>query len=140
MSGDGGNPALPGIYLEDSYVLEIREQPTGITFSLEAVLTPDNPSYHAPKPGEQYCYARGELIFEDVSGIEWISRSSRIYTDADNEEDLGNIDSLREENGAHTVEGDWGKVRIETDTLPRFAISRDQGTDRPHPEPADAVT
>lgn len=118
---------LSGVYLEDSYVLGIGEQPTRVTFSLQAVLTPDNPDYHDPEPGEQYCYSSGNLTFDGVSEIEWISRSFRKYTDADDEEDLGNIDSLTGENGVYLVEGDWGKVRITADLPPKFSITREAG-------------
>lgn len=116
-------PALSGVYLEDSYVLAISELPNEFRFSLEAVLTPESPSYRDPLPGEQYCYTRGQLIFPDVSRTEWISKSLREYTDAAGEEDLGNIDTLTNDSGAYTAEGDWGKVRIWTDKDPEFQVA-----------------
>jgi hypothetical protein len=108
-------PEIPGLsylYLEDSYVLDITETPARFVFRLDAVLTPQHPAYQPPPPGQRHCYARGELTFPDVVGIEWVTRTKRRYTDADGEKDLGNIDILRLEESAFIVEGDWGRVRI----------------------------
>lgn len=54
-------PDLAGVYLEDSYALGITETPDSLAFTLEAVLTPDHPNYHEPKPGEKYCYVNANL-------------------------------------------------------------------------------
>lgn len=111
-------PQLKGIYLEDSYVLKIDEAPGGFAFTIEAVLTPENPAYHDPRPGEQYCYVDGALTFSDVTKVEWDRRSDTQSTDADGEVDFGNIDSLVIDNGVFLVEGDWGKVRIHSMAKP----------------------
>ncbi|WP_037138746.1 hypothetical protein [Rhodococcoides fascians] len=111
---------LAGIYLEDSYVLSIEEAPERFTFSLDTVLTPDSPRYQPPKPGEQYCYARGRIVFEHVTAVNWVSRSSEQYTDATGAVDLGNIDSLSFERGVYLVRGDWGCVRVQALTEPLF--------------------
>lgn len=113
-------PELAGVYLEDSYVLAIIERPGALTFMLEAVLTPEHPRYHPPRPGEQYCYANATLTFPDASAVEWIKHSTNRYVDASGEEDLGNIDSLTAERAAYLVDGDWGEVRIFTTSRPRF--------------------
>jgi hypothetical protein len=115
-------PGLVGVFLEDSYVLGISESPEQLSFRLDAVLTPEHPAYHPPRPGEQYCYADGTLIFGDVASVEWLRRSSSHYTDASGEEDLGNIDILTVAGGTFTVEGDWGEVRI-SGAQPRFELS-----------------
>lgn len=111
------------MYLEDSYVLDIVEQPGELRLSLEAVLTPENLKYHDPLPGGQYCYVRAELVFREVSGTEWISRSFKKYTDADGDEDLENIDVLTSSDGVYVVEGDWGKVRVRSDQEPEFILN-----------------
>ena len=105
-------PGLSGVYLEDSYVLAIDESHDRLTFKLDAVLTPESPAYHAPLPGEQYCYAMANLIFPEVETIEWLTRSDRQYTDATGEADLGNIDTLDVDGDSVVVEGDWGRVRV----------------------------
>lgn len=64
-----GFPRLAGIYLEDSYVLGVAESPGQVIFHLDAVLTPRHARYHAPHPGDQYCYAHGDLVFRDVTEV-----------------------------------------------------------------------
>lgn len=115
-------PGLAGVFLEDSYVFGISESPGQVVFHLDAVLTPEHAEYHSPRPGEQYCYANGDLIFPDVTSVVWHRRSSSHYTDASGEDDLGNIDILKEDGDAFTVEGDWGSVRI-SGGQPRFELS-----------------
>lgn len=115
-------PELSGLYLEDSYVLEIAESPTEIRFKLEAVLTRAHPAHHDPLPGEQHCYAHGNLIFPEVIRTNWIARSFRQFPDATGSLDYGNIDSLTNNNGAFIAQGDWGRVRIWTNSDPRFVI------------------
>lgn len=105
-------PGLAGVYLEDSYVLEIVETPRQIVFKLDAVLTPESPAYHPPRPDEHYCYAAADLVFVDIAAVDWIRRTERHFTDAAGEEDLGNIDILQPEGDSFVVEGDWGRVRI----------------------------
>lgn len=116
-------PELAGLYLEDSYVLGIFELPNEVRFNLEAVLTRQHPAYHDPLPGEQYCYAKGNLVFAEATEVQWLSRSSQQFTDATGEVDLGNIDALSNDDGVFAVEGDWGRVRIRSDSAPRFDLS-----------------
>jgi hypothetical protein len=113
---------LAGVFLEDSYVLGISESSEQIVFHLDAVLTSEHPAYHSPRPGEQYCYEKGSLVFPDVTRVEWFRRNgSSRYTDASGEEDLGNIDTLTVDGGAVVAEGDWGAVRISGEQ-PRFEL------------------
>lgn len=118
-------PELSRLYLEDSYVLEIIEDSARLAFDLEAVLLQGHPAYHDPIEGEQYCYARGLLTFDDISDVEWVSRSHATYTDASGEEDLGNIDSLTNEDGVFQVEGDWGQVHFRSSQAPTFELYSD---------------
>lgn len=113
---------LSGLYLEDSFVLEMSQTPGEVRFTLDAVLTRQHPAYRDALPGEQYCYARGHLIFAAVTEVHWCSRSGKWYTDAAGEVDLGNIDSFTNIGGEFALEGDWGEIRIRTDSDPRFAI------------------
>ncbi|MGH3906451.1 MAG: hypothetical protein ACRDTE_20065 [Pseudonocardiaceae bacterium] len=120
-------PELADVYLEDSYVLDITEELHLFKFKIEAVLTPDHPRYRTPGPDEQYCYARGRLVFTDVSHVEWERKSFRRYIDAEGEEDMGNIDFLGYSGDHWYAGGDWGEVRIFTTTQPRFTLI-DEGT------------
>ncbi|MFI6216269.1 hypothetical protein ACIBCD_30105 [Nocardia brasiliensis] len=118
-------PNLAGVYLEDSYVIGIRESRSEVRFVLEAVLTPGHPCYRAPMPGEKHAYLDGELVFCDVQGVEWLDRSFQRYVDATGAEDLGNIDSLTSRDGVYSVIGDWGSVRIRSNVDPEFKARAD---------------
>jgi hypothetical protein len=114
-------PGLTGVYLEDSYVLEILEEPGELIFKLDAVLTPECPAYRPPRPDEQYCYAAGCLVFPSVLSIDWIERTDQKFTDASGEQDLGNIDVLKRDGDFFVAEGDWGKVRVQS-AEPQFEL------------------
>ncbi|MCZ8381714.1 hypothetical protein O6P37_22845 [Mycobacterium sp. CPCC 205372] len=122
MSHYADLPELADLYLEDSYVLGITEHVGRMVFTLTAVLTPAHPAYHNPLPGEQYCYAHGALEFTDVTGVDWLERSTQRYVDATGETDLGNIDSLTSADGTYEVAGDWGRVRVRCAGPPRFTL------------------
>ncbi len=51
-------PGFENIYLEDSYVLEIKTNSTSVEILLEAVLTEQHSLYTNPKNDEQYCYKK----------------------------------------------------------------------------------
>ncbi|WP_236573715.1 hypothetical protein [Nocardia caishijiensis] len=119
-------PELGDLYLEDSYVVGIFEDSSEVRFSLEAVVRPGSPYYRDPRPGEQYCYRNGDLVFGNIRNVHWITRSPHAYRDATGTEDLGNIDCLIERNGVYDVEGDWGRVEITSARDPRFEIAAEQ--------------
>src|SRR4051794_3735116 len=85
-------PELASIYLEDSWVLGVDARPEGLTFALDAVLTPEHPSYRGAQPGEQHDYRRASLV---LAGSQLDYRPSRQpgSVDATGEVDFGNIDS-----------------------------------------------
>lgn len=103
---------LSHLYLEDSYVLGIQESPGRLVFRMEFVLQETHPEYEVPGPEVQYCYRRGELVFESVSDISWSRRGSVPAVDATGEIDLGNIDALLNKEGRFRLFGDWSDVRV----------------------------
>jgi hypothetical protein len=121
-------PTLSAVYLEDSYVLDIVEEPTQLRFRLEAVLTEDHPAHHPPRPGEQYCYATGWLTIPSITRSEWEHRSTQRFTDASGEEDLGNIDFLTREADHWHIGGDWGAVRAYTTATPHLDLDHPPST------------
>lgn len=64
-------------------------------------------------------------MFEDVSRVEWESRSTRKYTDAAGEEDMGNVDFLKFCGDHWYGGGDWGKVRIFTTARPQLMLTEE---------------
>lgn len=122
-------PELSAVYLEDSYVLRINEGDGTIWFSMLLVLTEQRPRYHDPLPGEQYCYANADLIFNDVREVRWIERNGLVYTDATGESDLGNIDTMVYSNDHYELTGDWGQVQIFTPDPPRLVFTQPAARD-----------
>ncbi|MGB7234559.1 MAG: hypothetical protein WBD41_01130 [Rhodococcus sp. (in: high G+C Gram-positive bacteria)] len=61
-------------------------------------------------------------MFDTVTDIKWISRSTQQYADATGEVDLGNIDSLVFEQNLYIAEGDWGQVHIRSKSEPQFVF------------------
>jgi hypothetical protein len=113
-------PSLANLYLEDSFVLAITRDEHELSFHIEAVVTEGHPLYHEPKPGQQYCYIRGQLTFSNAERIEWIKKANIGFRDANEEEDLGNIDFLNVEADNYHVGGDWGEVKVYASAEPVF--------------------
>ena len=109
--------SLANVYLEDSFVIGIREQVGVVAFELEAVLTESHGSYLPPNLGEQYCYRRATLSFSGVRNINWSRKEMPRFFDASGEIDFGNIDSFVIDNSVSTLEGDWGAVMIECESV-----------------------
>lgn len=106
-------PGFEGVYLEDSFVLAIREDMNRLEFDLEIVLRESHPRYHPPKQGEQYYYEKTTLVFSGVSSKVWTRRSIVAVVDANGETDYGNIDRFELlPSGEYDVEGEWGQVRV----------------------------
>jgi hypothetical protein len=117
-------PALRDVYLEDSWVLDIRIDPLAVEFRIEFVLTENHPSYSSPRPGQQHCYRAGTLRFDGVRRVCWTSRGAPPATDASGESDFGNIDSFEcEEDHRYTLIGDWGHMVIEASSGPVVALN-----------------
>ena len=109
-------PGFDGYYLEDSWVLGLHITGAEVVVDLDVVLTERHPGYSPPRPGEQYCYRRGRLVFSGIRGIEVQEPLlMRPATDAAGERDLGNIDSLRRSGPLFLMEGEWGVIAIESD-------------------------
>jgi hypothetical protein len=108
-------PGLDTIYLEDSYVLGVQESETALRFDLDAVLTENHSKYSPPKKDEYYCFLRVTLVFPGLRRVEWVKRTMRPYGDATGEVDYGNIHTFIWDGTQYDLEGDWGRVRIESD-------------------------
>lgn len=115
-------PDFAGVYLEDSYVLEIIEQPEFLRFRMEFVLTEAHQRYRQPRQGEQYCYVTGSLLFDEPVKVDWLDRDFQTFTDATGEADLGNIDYLIKEDDHWRTGGDWGEVVVHAARPPRIML------------------
>lgn len=104
--------ALAGVYLEDSWVLEVAPSHTGLAFRIEAVLTPDHPLYEPPVRGEQYCYRTAWMDVRSPEPVELELSGAAPARDASGTTDLGNIDSFAPDSDGWSLEGSWGNARI----------------------------
>lgn len=109
-------PVLQGVYLEDSWVLDVSPSEDACAFHLEAVLTPDHPRYRSPHAGEQQCYAGATLLLTSASPISFHRSDMQPATDATGESDWGNIDTFEavdwEGHHAWSLHGAWGELVI----------------------------
>lgn len=126
---------LRSFYLEDSWVLDINASRGQFVITAEFVLTEEHPSYAPARPGEQYCYRKGVLVFEGVTDLTWTGQlSSRPSRDPDGSVDYGNIDSLTIEGDRYIVEGGLGIIDLHAASI-RVALVSD-GTILSSPGPA----
>lgn len=109
--------ALRGVYLEESYVLDIEAHPASLVVVLDLVLTVEHLDYRDPIDGEQYCYRRGSLTFGGISECRWSEQGRPPAVDATGERDYGNIDTFEWDNGRYILEGDWGHLDIRADQV-----------------------
>lgn len=102
-----------GIFLEDSFVLDISIDQEKIEFQLEIVLTENHPLYNEPLKDESYCYKNAKLIFKDFNNAQWLEKNESYFTDASDEKDYGNIDFLHLNDKNFELGGDWGHLIVE---------------------------
>ena len=115
-------PQLQGLYLEDSWVLKICRIGDRLVVHIDAVLTQAHPGYEAPNADEQYCYRRGEIVFELVRSLRWESdRLVRAAFDATGEPDLGSVDQFAQVDGSYVLAGDFGKISVKSEP-PYFSL------------------
>lgn len=105
-------PGLEHIYLEDSYVTDIVEDGDNLHFALDLILTEQHAKYEPPEVDETYCYRQAMLDFPAAKQITWLERHFIPFTDANNEQDFGNIDVFYRESDTYHLEGDWGVVEV----------------------------
>lgn len=103
------------VFLEDSFVVDIRESVAEVSFGVELVLCENHPMYRSPKIGEQYCYRKADIVFGNVCNVKWLERSNRSFIDANGTMDYGNIDVFKFLSEGYYLEGDWGRVVISSD-------------------------
>ena len=105
-------PKLKNLYLEDSYIIDIKQGDKYIEFLIEAVLTEEHPLYHPPLPDEQYCYQNVKLRFLNFDKAIWIEKKDIYNIDVNKEIDQGNIDYFYKFDNYFYLEGEWGKLKI----------------------------
>lgn len=105
--------ALAGIYLPDSWVLELVVAPQKLCFLLEAALEEGHPLFYSPpERGEMDAFAEVWWCIEGA--VHWNEGPNlgRPATDATGSRDFGHIDVWLRHGENETLEGDWGSVLI----------------------------
>jgi len=100
------------VFLEDSWVYEIREDSSELVFSLDFVLREKHKLYAPPLSNEQYCYRRGYIRFHKPSAVTWLRKTMTPYVDVTGEADFGNIDTFYFFGDHFHLEGGWGELEI----------------------------
>lgn len=105
-------PALEHIYLEDSWVLDVRVSYRIVKFVFDLVLTENHRLDTPPPPHEAYCYRKAELIFDGVSSINWDNMGLRPAVDATGTFGFGNVDFSNKQGNLFVLGGDWGRMKV----------------------------
>jgi hypothetical protein len=113
-------PEFADLYLEDSWVLEVSASNRSAVFVLDLVLKEGHPSWRPPRPGEQHCYRRASLRFDEAHAVAFRPSGLPPAIDAESETGLGNIGSMTWDDDGYHLEGSWGTLVIDS---PRPVVS-----------------
>jgi hypothetical protein len=105
-------PGFEEVFLEDSWVMDIQDHPSGVTFFLNAVLREKHPLYQPRLPGQQYCYRGAHLKFRNPSKVNWVRKTMSPAVDATREIDFGNIDMFYFFSGHYYLSGEWEELDV----------------------------
>lgn len=105
-------PALTGLDLEESYVLDIAVLETSLVLTLDLVLTSEHEGYTSPRPGEQHCFRRARVKISDARSVRWVKKIMRAFRDSSGETDYGSIDSWLLDGDLAVISGDWGVLEV----------------------------
>jgi hypothetical protein len=106
-------PALTGLDLEESYILDVDVHDTSLVFKLDLVLRPEHPEYTLPRPGEQHCFRRARIEIVDARSVRWVEKIMQPFRDSSGEVDYGSIDSWLLHGDVAMIAGDWGVLAVE---------------------------
>lgn len=103
------------LYLEDSWVLNIEATPGALVLQCDLVLLESHPDYTGLLAGEQYCYRRARIRFQQVRTLLWRDQMYRPAKDASGERDYGSIDSFTRSGDTSEVGGDFGLIVVDSE-------------------------
>lgn len=111
-------PDLAGVYLEDSWVLELARSDQLLALRLDTVLRPEHPLYEPPKPGGQHSYREAWLGLR-AEALEVQLSEDPPAKDASGELDFGHVDVFvfDQSDSRWRLEGDWGQARVASPTV-----------------------
>ena len=121
-------PGFDHVLLEESFVLSLDELESGdVVFSMDLMLLEGHAEYRLPKENERYCFRPASLRFSGVVDARLERSGASPAIDANDETDLGHIDTFDVRDDAHYVlSGDWGKLSV-LGPEPLLSIRSDTG-------------
>jgi hypothetical protein len=109
------------IFLEDSFVLDIKITPLILLIDVEIVLTSNHILYQKPLPNEFHCYRKAQISFSNVKSIKWTDKIKSPNKDLSGEVDFGNIDEFFLADEIYKIFGELGDIEIVSDS-PKLEI------------------
>jgi len=103
------------VYLEDSFVLNIKNFANEIIIRMDLVLTEGHHNFLVPSLNEQYCYREGNIIFPNIVRVVKFDLKNVKSYDLSLEKDMGNIDEFLWSGNEYFLSGDWGELNILSD-------------------------
>ena len=110
-------PAFRDLHLEESSVFAIRESSSEVCFEMEFVVGERHVRYTKPIDGQPHCYRKGRMTFREVSDVKWTNKRAELPHDADENADLGKVDSCLLDAGVYKLRGPWGRLELRAGTV-----------------------
>ena len=98
--------------LEDSWVMGIRRDASGIVFGVDFALCPNHPLFAPPLPNDGNSFRRGPIRFRGSSPATWPRRTSTANYYSTGAADFADIDSFYFSGYCLHLEADWREPEV----------------------------
>ena len=106
-------PGFEELGLEDSWVMGVQEDASGIVFDVDFALCLKHPFFAPPLSGEANSFHRGHIRFCEPSSVVWYLKArTPPNLDSTSEVDFGNFDSFYFSGNCFHLDGDWGELEV----------------------------
>ena len=115
-------PDLRNVSLAASWVLGIELGPRRLSTPLDVALMPGHALYRTPVSGEAHCYARGRLVFENLTEFHLYQSAEEASPDPDGTEDWDNLYMSELSGGRLRLESGLGLIVVAADSEPSLEL------------------
>jgi hypothetical protein len=105
-------PGFEELGLEDSWVMGIQEDASGIVFDVDFALCANHRLFAPPLPNEVNSFRRGRMRCAEPSSVIWYRKTMTPNYDLTGEADFGNFDSFYFSGDCFHLDGDWGEIEV----------------------------
>ncbi len=105
-------PGFEELGLEDSWVMAIQKDGSGIVFDVDFALCLNHPFFAPPLPDEVNSFRRGHIRFSEPSAVIWHRKTMTPNYDLTGEADFGNFDSFYFSGNCFHLDGEWGEFEV----------------------------